>query len=213
MCEFISVPVPSDAATRDLNAFWGGGRDSWKTTPSVRYGSRAFALFVGLLGLVMLGPSRVYAQAEIAPDHFDSLNAQPIPQRVTLLRYDGTFSLPYSVLCNGRKLVPGKYSISFRFDGKVGRVTLNQEKHAIEIASVVQTEAPKQPDEVIIVENNQTGRTLSVVRVSGFDFVLDPTHSPDPPADSPEPTKKLALKATIRNEILTQVPSLPSPKP
>jgi len=160
----------------------------------------------------MLGPTRAYAQAEIDPDHFESPNVQPIPQMVRLLRYDGTFSLPYSVLCNGKKLAPGKYSISFRFDGKVGQATLSQEKHAIETVPVVEMQAPKQRDEVVVVENSQTGRTLSVVRVSGFDFVFDPQHSADPPAE-PEHTKKLPLKVMVRNEIVTQVPSLASPKP
>jgi hypothetical protein len=186
---------------------------SWKTTQSVKYGARAIAGIVGLLGSVMLGPSPAHAQAEVDPDHFDSPNAQPIPQLVRLLRYDGTFSLPYSVLCNGKKLAPGKYSISLRFDGKVGRATLNQKNHPIEIAPVVQTEAPKQRDEVVVVENNQTGRTLSVVRVSGFDLVLDPKHSADPPGGRPERKKKLPLKVIVRNEILSQVPSLASPKP
>ena len=192
---------------------WGLMKFTWKTTQRVKYRARAFALFVGLLGSVMLHPSRAYAQAEIEPDHFDSPNAQPTPQLVRLLRYDGTFSLPYSVLCNGKKLAPGKYSVSLRFDGKVGRATLNQKNHAIEIASVVQMEAPKQHDEVVVVENNQTGRTLSVIRVSGFDFVLDPKLSADPSDGSPAWTKKLSLKRIVRNEIATQVPSLASPKP
>jgi len=186
---------------------------SWKTTQSVKYGVRVIALFLGLLGSVMLGPSRAYAEAEIDPDHFDSPNAQPIPQLVRVIRYDGTFSLPYSVLCNGKKLAPGRYSISLRFDDQVGRATLNQKNHAIEIARVVQTEAPKQRDQVIVVENNQTGRTLSVVRVSGFDFVFDPKHSADPLDDSPARTKTLPLKVIVRNEIATRVPSLASPKP
>jgi hypothetical protein len=159
----------------------------------------------------MFGPSRAHAQAEIDPDHFDSPNAQSIPQLVKLL--DGTFSLPYSVLCNGKKLAPGKYSISFRFDGKVGQAILNHEGHTIEIAPVVQSKARKQRDEVVVVENNQTGRTLSVVRVSGFNLVFDPKYSEDPPGGSPEPAKKLLLKVIIGNEVLTQAPSLASPKP
>ena len=186
---------------------------SWKTTQSVKYGAWAIAVFVGLLGSVMLGPSGAYAQAEIDPDHFDSPNAQPIPQLVRLLRYDGTFSLPYSVLCNGKKLAPGKYSISLRFGGKVGRATLNQKNHAIEIAPVVQMEAPKQRDETIVVENSQTGRTLSVIRVSGFDFVFNAKHSADPSDDSPARRKTLPLKVIVRKEIATQVPSLAPPKP
>jgi len=172
---------------------------SLKKPQSVKHGAWAIAVFVGLLGSVMLGPSPADAQAEIDPDHFDSPNTQPIPQLVRLLRYDGTFSLPYSVLCNGKELPPGKYSISLRFDSEVGRATLNQKNRAIEIAPVVQREAPKQRDEVIVLENNQTGRTLSLVRVSGFDFVFDPKHSADPPDGGPARTKKLPLKVIVRN--------------
>ena len=186
---------------------------SWKTSQSVKHGARAIAVFLGLLWPVTLIPSGAYAQAEIDPDHFDLPDAQPIPQRVRLLRYEGTFSLPYSVVCNGKKLAPGKYSISLRFDGKVGRATLNQNNHAIEIAPVVQTDAPKQRDEVVVVENNQRERTLSVVRVSSSDFVFDPKHSADASDGSPARTKTLPLKVIVRNVIATQVLSLASPKP
>jgi hypothetical protein len=179
----------------------------------VKYGARAIAVFAGLLGSVALSPFRAYAQTEIDPDHYDSPNAQAVSQLVRLLRYDGTFSLRYSVLCNGKKLDPGKYSISLRFDGQVGRATLNQKNHTIEIARAVQTEAPKQCDEGVVVGNNQTRRTLSLIRVSSFDFVVrsktfgrcirwQPCTDEDAAAESDRP-----------NEIATQVSSLASPKP
>jgi hypothetical protein len=174
----------------------------------VKYGARAIALFIGLLGSIMVGPSCAYAQSEIDPDHFDSPNTEPIPQprtvdsKVRATRYNGTFSLPYSVLCNGKKLAPGKYSISLRSDGNAGQATLNQKGHAIEIARVVQTAAPKQRDEVVVEENNKNGRTLSFVRVSGFDFVFDPKHSADPSSHSrPTRAKKLPLTVVTPNEI------------
>ena len=94
---------------------------SWKTIQSVNYCAWAIAVFAGLLGCsFMLGPSRACAQAEIDPDHFDSANTEPVRQLVRVIRYDDTFSLPYSVRCNGKQLAPGKYSISLRSDGKVG---------------------------------------------------------------------------------------------
>ena len=102
---------------------------------------------------------------------------------------------------------------SFRFDGKVGQATLKLRNRAIEIAHVVPTEAPKQPDAVVVVENKQTGRTLSLVEVSGFDFVLDPKYSADPPDGTPVRMTKLPLKVIVRNETLTQVSSLGSSKP
>lgn len=180
---------------------------SSETNRSAKHRVRAIAVFVGLLGSMMLGPSPAYSQAEIDPDHFDSPSAQPIPQRIRLLRYDGIFSLPYSVRCRGNKLAPGKYSISLRFDGQVSRATLNQQNHAIEIAHVVPTDAPKQRDEVVVVENDQTGRSLSLVRVSGFDFVFDPEHPAGAPGGRPKRTKKVPLKVIVRNEIATRVPT------
>ena len=133
----------------------------------MNYGGAA-AVFVGRLGSVFLGPSWGYAKAEIDPDHFDSPNTEPIGQprtadsRVAVTRYERAFSLPNSVLGNETKLAPRRYSISLRSSGKVGQATRSQKGHAIEIPVVVQTEAPKQRDEVVVVENNKNGRTLSV---------------------------------------------------
>jgi len=161
-----------------------------------------------------LGCPGAYAQAEIDPDHFDSPNTEPFPQPKAAggIRYNGTFSLPYSVLCNGKKLAPGKYSISLRCDGNVGRATLNQKGHVIEIARVVQTEAPRQRDEVVVVENN-SGRMLSLVRVSGFAFALDPKHPEDASTNSRPPrTEELPL-TVASNEVANQVSSQALAKP
>jgi hypothetical protein len=64
------------------------------------------------------------------------------------------------------------------------------------------------------VENNNNGRTLSVVRVSGLDFVFDPQRRPDPSADG-KPTRmdKLPLTVITPNEVANQIPSAASPKP
>jgi hypothetical protein len=168
----------------------------------------------------MIGPSCAYAQSEIDPDHFDSPNTEPIPQtrtvdsKVRVTWYNGTFFLPYSVLCNGKKLAPGKYSVSLRSDDTVGQATLNQKGHAIEISRVVQTGAPKQRDEVVVEENNKNVRTLSLVRVSGFAFVFDPKHSADPSSGGrPTHAEKLPLTVVTPNEIANKVPSRGSPKP
>jgi hypothetical protein len=193
---------------------------SRKTTPGVQYGAWAIAVFVGLLASLMLRPSCAYGQAEIDPDHFDSPNTEQIPQprtadrKVTRTRYDRAFSLPYSVLCNGKKLAPGKYSISLRSDGNVGHARLTQTGHAIEIVGVVQMKAPKQHDEAVVVENNKNGRTLSVVRGSGFDFVFDPKHTADlSPESRPTSAEKLPLVVVAPNEIAKRAPSQAPPKP
>jgi predicted RNA-binding protein with PUA domain len=101
------------------------------------------------------------------------------------------------VQCNGKRLPPGKYSVSVRFNGKVWQATLNQKGHAIEIAAVVAAEARKphnERDEVVVIENDKKVRTLSVVRVSEFDFVFDAKPRKDPLQDNKrERTEKLPL--------------------
>jgi hypothetical protein len=73
---------------------------SRKTRGGLKCGAWAFAVFIGLLGPLMLGPSRACAQMEIDPDHFDSPNTEPFLQpppaesRVTEIHRDDTFSLP-----------------------------------------------------------------------------------------------------------------------
>ena len=193
---------------------------SRETTRGVKYCAWAIAIFVGLLGWVIRRPSCAYAQAEIDPDHFDSPNTEQISQprtaerKVTVTRYDRAFSQPHCALCNGKKLAPGKYSISLRSDHNVVQATFNRQGHAIEIAGVVQTKAPKHQDEVVVVENNKNERRLSVIRVRGLDFVFDPERSADPSPDTrPKPAEKLLLTMIAPNEIANQLPSQASPKP
>ena len=192
------------------------------TTERMKFGVQALAVFVVLSWAVMLRPSFAYAQSEVDPDHFDSPNTEPVPPRtaennVTELHYDGTFSLPYGVLCHGKKLAPGKYSISIHFDGKVGQATLSQKGHVIEIAAVVPTDVPTQHDkrdEVVVVENNKKEPTLSVVRVAGFSFAFDPKLRADPSPDHKTAhAEKVLLTVIVPNEIANRAPSVASPKP
>lgn len=172
------------------------------------------------LALSVLGGRGAFAQQEIDPDHFDSPPTEPAPQprtadrKGTVTRYDRAFSLPYSALCNGKKLAAGKYSISLRSDGNVGQAALYQKGHAVEIVSVVQTRAPQHHHEVVVVENDKNGRTISIVRVSGFDFVFDPKHSADSSPNSRlVRTEKLPLTPIATNEIASRAASRTSTKP
>lgn len=183
---------------------------SRKTKPAVGCGTWTIIVFVGLLVSAMLSP-RVYAQAEVDPDHFDSPDTEPVPQsrtadgKVTAARYDRTLSLPYSVLCNGKTLAQGKYSVSLRYDGNVGLATFNQKGRAIEIAGAVKAETSERRDEVAVVENSKNGRTLSVVRVSGVDFIFEPKHRGDPTDSSA--TRAQELQMTVIALMKSQVKS------
>jgi hypothetical protein len=179
-----------------------------------------FAISTALVFLMVLGGPAAHAQQEIDPDHFDSPKTEPMPQprtsdsKVRVIRYRGTFSLPYSVLCNGKKLPQGRYSISLRSDGRTGQATFDNNGHAVESVSVVRAAARRERDQVVVVENSKNERTLSVVRVSGFDFIFDAKHWADPSANSMHTgVEKLPLTAIATNKIANQARAQASPKP
>jgi hypothetical protein len=183
--------------------------------------SKRFGLvFAGAILLPLTVGFRACAQFEIDPDHFDSPNTEPFPQpkpptntQIGTIRYDGEFALPHEVRCNGRSLHPGKYSVSLRSNGKVGRPTLNQKGHTTQIAGVVQTQAVKRRNEVIVA-NSGKGRTLSVIRVSGFDFVFDPKYAIDcPPESKGARLEAVPLTVFVPNGIANRASSLASRKP
>jgi hypothetical protein len=132
-----------------------------------------------LMLLMALEGTGAYAQAEIDPDHFDSPNTEPFDQpetaqnQVSASRYDGNFSLPYVVQCSGKKLAPGKYSVSLRSDGKVGHGVLKSKSQSIEITSVVHSQGSKRGTDGVVVGSKGEVRTLSAIQVAGVNFVFD----------------------------------------
>jgi hypothetical protein len=93
------------------------------------------ACLVGLALLVTLGSSRAQAQAEIDPDHYETVDAiaKPLPQSkavtprpVGKINCEGDFLLTSSVRCNTSSLPPGKYLISVNSEGRTVRITLNR---------------------------------------------------------------------------------------
>lgn len=101
-------------------------------------------ILAGWVGLAVLGGSPTYAQSEIAPDHFESSNVEPFEKPKTnasneaaSIRYDGKFTLPYTVQCSGKSLPPGKYSVSLHSDGKIGKAILMQRGRVIGIPGIV----------------------------------------------------------------------------
>jgi len=132
-----------------------------------------------LSGLIALGAPPARAQFEIDPDHFEGPNTEPFGKvkadsgGVGTIRYDGNFRLAHTVECNGKSLRPGRYSVSLRYDGKVGRATLNRDGRTIGIGGVVQRQA-HQGNDALIVELQGTTRRLSAIQVAKLDFVLDP---------------------------------------
>ena len=133
-----------------------------------------------LSGLIALGAPPARAQFEIDPDHFEAPNTEPFGKvkadsgGVGTIHYDGKFRLAHTVECNGKSLRPGRYSVSLRYDGKVGHATLNRDGRTIGIGGVVHRHAHRQGNDALIVELQGTTRRLSAIQVAKLDFVLDP---------------------------------------
>jgi hypothetical protein len=179
-----------------------------------------FAISTAGVFMVVLGSPAAYGQQEIDPDHFDSPNTKPMLQARTsnskfrAIRYRGTFFLPYSVLCNGKKLAYGRHSILLRSDGRIGQATFDSNGHSVESKDVVRAAQRKERDQVVVVENSENGRILSVVRVHGFDFVFDARPSAAPSANSTHTgVESLPLTEIARNQIANQARAQATPKP
>jgi len=134
-------------------------------------------------GLVAIGGSSAYAQSEIDPDHFESPNVESFTKakvssgsNVAAIQYDGTFSLPYAVKCNGKSLRPGEYSISLHSDGKVGRATLKHKSQTIGIAGLIHNQEHTRADHALLIEHDGKTRRLSMIQVAELDFILDAEH-------------------------------------
>jgi hypothetical protein len=159
-------------------------------------------LLVVLTGCAALRTPGSYAQSDVNPDQFDSPNTEPIPQpkprergaEAGAVRFDGQVTLPYSLTCAGKRLLPGRYTISVRSEGKTGRATLNQKGQATEILGVVRRPADPQAPNVLLVENIGKTHRLSAIHVKEMELVFGPGRQPDPRSnDKPRHTESLLL--------------------
>lgn len=159
-----------------------------------------------LLGLVVFGVLPGRAQSEVDPDHFDSSTTKPFEKEksdaspeAAPIRYNATFTLPYPVQCNGKSLAPGKYSLSFRSDGKRGRATLNQKEQAIEIIGVVNKLSQNHRSTAVVVEVSEKSRRLSAIQMAQVDLVLDPElQAKNSSASKPKRVDRLPLKGAAQ---------------
>jgi hypothetical protein len=139
-------------------------------------------LLVLLAGLATVATPCCYSQSEIDPDHFDSPNTDPFPQRQTRggiatetgrVRFEGKVTLPYSLICAGKRLLPGRYNVSLRSDGKTGRATLNQKGQTLEIAAAVRLPAEPHARNTLLVECLGKTHRLSAIHVQEIELVFD----------------------------------------
>jgi hypothetical protein len=163
-------------------------------------------LLVVLAGFATLATPRGYGQSDAFPDQFDSPNAEPFPQPKTKegdaaktgkVRFDGQVTLPYSLRCVGKRLLPGRYTISLRSDGKTGWATLNQKGQSFEIAGAVRLPADPHTRNILLVECLGKAHRLSAIHVKEMELVFDSDPQVEHTSDGqPRRTEKLLLTRT-----------------
>jgi hypothetical protein len=160
-------------------------------------------LLVVLTGFAALATPCCYGQTDAFPDPFDSPKTEPFLRPKTKegdaaktgkVRFDGQVTLPYSLRCAGKRLLPGHYTILLRSDGKTGRATLTRKGEALEIAGVARRPADTHARNTLLVECIGKAHRLAAIHVEEMDlvFAADPQleHSSD---DQPRRTEMLLL--------------------
>lgn len=168
---------------------------------------KTIKLLVVLVGFATLATPCCYGQSEVVPDHFDSPNTEPFSQAKTRegdagemgkAHFDGKVTLPYSLMCAGKRLLPGRYTVSLRSNGKTGRALLNQNGQTLEIAGAVRLPSYPHVRNILLVECLGKARRLSAIHVKEMELLFDPDpqaeHTSD---DKPRRTEKLLLTRTI----------------
>jgi len=141
-------------------------------------------LGIGLLGvLTMLKPTPCRAQAEIDPDHYDTVKNEPVPQGKPTIavsqkagNFRGTFTLSFDVDYAGLTLPPGSYSLSVRSLGKESVVTLIPEGNRVRIQAIrvrVRTASNIGGASALVLERTAERRTLSSIRLRKAGVTLD----------------------------------------
>lgn len=161
---------------------------------------------VVLAGFASLATPCCYGQSDAFPDQFDSPNAEPSPQPKTKegdaaktgkVRFDGQVTLPYSLRCAGKRLLPGRYTISLRSDGNTGWATLNQKGQSFEIAGAVRLPADPHARNILLVECLGKIHRLSAIHVKEMELVFDSDPQVEHTSDGkPRRTEKLLLTRT-----------------
>ena len=142
------------------------------------------SLMMGFLAILTLKPLDCRAQAEIDPDHYDTIDNQPAsPTKHSLPRpnrnsrnFVGKFSLPFKVDYAGLILPAGSYHLSIRQVGKRYLVKLGPEGDAANLQAIAAQSATNSDAEgpsVLVLERTAQKRTLTAIRLKETRITLD----------------------------------------
>ncbi len=125
-----------------------------------------------------IGNPRAHCQAEIDPDHYDTVDSQSLPAnsaavaQTARLHYQGNVTLHHAVQCEGKTLSPGAYLVSLDSDGWTAQVTLNRKDQVVRIEGIPKKPARHRVQDSLVIERNGTMRQLSAIQTSQLDLVL-----------------------------------------
>jgi hypothetical protein len=141
-------------------------------------------LIAGLAAMSALVAPSVRAQAEIAPDHFESPDAVPFdPVKLAPTvksvsgRYQGKVTLSHRVRCNGTTLAPGNYRVSLQSDGRTVELSLNRRGRIVTLTGLAYDKALNTERGYLVVERRGNTRRLSVVHIGLVEVAFAPERS------------------------------------
>jgi hypothetical protein len=147
-----------------------------KTRTAVRI---SIALLV--LGLACFLAAPCHAQAEVAPDFYDVVSPAAIAQASQLaaanqqqadLQFRGSFTLPYDVVCSGKTLPAGEYSVALGSGPALRLVTLRHDGKTINLRARVLSPYSAPGQSALLVSRGEQGRTLEAIYVQKHNIIL-----------------------------------------
>jgi len=147
-----------------------------KTRTAVRI---SIALLV--LGLACFLAAPCHAQAEVAPDSYDVASPAAIAQASQLaaanqqqadLQFRGSFTLPYDVVCSGKTLPAGEYSVALGSGPALRLVTLRHDGKTINLRARVLSPYSAPGQSALLVSRGEQGRTLEAIYVQKQNVIL-----------------------------------------
>jgi hypothetical protein len=141
-------------------------------------------LVIGLVAVAMaIQPTHCRAQAEIDPDHYDTVDSGPLPQAKPTIAigqkvgsFRGKFTLPFDVDYARLTLPSGSYSLSVRSVGKEHIVTLIPKGNRVRIQAIrvrVRTASNVGGASALVLERTAERRSLSATRLTEAGVTLE----------------------------------------
>ena len=147
--------------------------------------------------------SRAQGQAEIAPDHYEATDSDSRPAntaktKAARVHYEGNFTPPYRVRCEGKSLRPGDYVISLDSDGGTVQVTLNRRDQGVRIEGVPEKQPRYRGRDALLVQRSGDNRELSALHIAQLELLFHPARQGEQPKDTTLPNLE-ALPVTPRS--------------